>query len=153
MEEGEVAESKRHGGEDAVGERLDEAFDDAVDDDTQDDDYADDIDGEPDRSVTRSSRSAAATRDRVAAPKKTTTGKSVKSAKSGSIDESLGVFGRIARFVREVVAELRKVNWPSRNELITYTLVVLIFVVVMMSIVAGLDYGFAWAVGKVFGGK
>jgi preprotein translocase subunit SecE len=149
MEEGEVAESKRHGGDDAVDERLDGAFDDAVDDDTQDD-YADDIDGEP---VSRSSRSAAATRDRVAAPKKTTTGKSVKSAKSGTIDESLGLFGRIARFVREVVAELRKVNWPSRNELITYTLVVLIFVVVMMSIVAGLDYGFAWAVGKVFGGK
>ena len=47
MEEGEVAESKRRGGEDAVDERPDEAFDDAVDDDTQDgdtDDYADDID-------------------------------------------------------------------------------------------------------------
>ena len=146
-----MAESKRHGGDDAVDERLDGAFDDAVDDDTRDD-YADDIDGEPEP-VSRSSRSAAATRDRVAAPKKTTTGKSVKSAKSGTIDESLGFFGRIARFVREVVAELRKVNWPSRNELITYTLVVLIFVVVMMSIVAGLDYGFAWAVGKVFGGK
>jgi preprotein translocase subunit SecE len=152
MEEGEVAESKRHGGDDAVDERLDEAFDDAVDDDTQDD-YADDIDDETERPVSRSSRSAAATRDRVSAPKKTTTGKSVKSAKSGTIDESLGLFGRIARFVREVVAELRKVNWPSRNELITYTLVVLIFVVVMILIVAGLDYGFAWAVGKVFGGK
>jgi preprotein translocase subunit SecE len=149
MEEGEVAESKRRGGDDAVDERLDEAFDDAVDDDTQDD-YADDVDEESERPVARRSRSTAATRDRVSAPKKAATDKSVKTAK-GTVDESLGLFGRIARFIREVVAELRKVNWPSRNELITYTLVVVIFVVVMVSIVAGLDYGFASAVGKVFG--
>ena len=146
MEEGEVAESKRHG-EDAVDERLDEAFVDAVDDDTQDD-YVDETDELSDRVVARSSRSAAATRDRVRDTK------GVKRAKApATTDESLGLFGRIARFVREVVAELRKVNWPSRNELITYTAVVVIFVVVMMLIVAGLDYAFAWSVGKVFGGK
>ena len=66
-------------------------------------------------------------------------------------DDSLGFFGRIARFIREVVAELRKVNWPSRKELLTYTTVVVVFVVIMMSIVAGLDYGFAWLVDHVFG--
>jgi preprotein translocase subunit SecE len=144
-----VAESKRRGGDDAVDERLDEAFD-AVDDDTQDD-YDDDTDEESDRPVARSSRSVAATRDRVSAPKKTTD-KDVKRTKVGS-DESLGLFARIARFIREVVAELRKVNWPSRNELLTYTSVVVVFVVIIVLIVAGLDYGFAWAVGKVFGGK
>lgn len=150
MEEGEVAESKRRGGEDAVDERLEEAFDDAVDDETSDDSVTD-LDDE-DRPVSRSGRrSAAATRDRVAAPKKATTGKTAKTAKG--TDESLGLFERIARFVREVVAELRKVNWPSRNELITYTAVVVVFVVVLVSIVAGLDYGFGWLVGKVFGGK
>ena len=47
-------------------------------------------------------------------------------------------------FIREVVAELRKVIWPSRKELLTYTSVVIVFVVIMMSIVALLDYGFAW---------
>lgn len=57
----------------------------------------------------------------------------------------------ISRFFREIVAELRKVIWPSRQELITYTLVVVIFVVIMVSIVAGLDIGFAKLVVEVFG--
>jgi preprotein translocase subunit SecE len=33
-------------------------------------------------------------------------------------------FEGIRRFFRNVVAELKKVNWPSRKELITYTIVV-----------------------------
>ena len=33
--------------------------------------------------------------------------------------------------------------WPSRKELVTYTIVVIVFVVVMVAIVAGLDVGFA----------
>ena len=59
--------------------------------------------------------------------------------------------GRIGRFLREVISELRKVLWPSRNELVTYTIVVIVFVVVMVSIVAGLDVGFAKLVLEVFG--
>jgi preprotein translocase subunit SecE len=55
------------------------------------------------------------------------------------------------RFVRECVAELRKVLWPSRNELVTYSAVVIIFVVVMVAVVAGLDVGFAKLVLAVFG--
>jgi preprotein translocase subunit SecE len=57
----------------------------------------------------------------------------------------------LARFLREVVAELRKVIWPGRRELITYTLVVIIFVAVMVAIVAGLDLLFAQGVIAVFG--
>ncbi len=55
------------------------------------------------------------------------------------------------RFLREVVAELRKVIWPSRQELITYTTVVVVFVVVLVAIVSGLDIGFARLVLWVFG--
>jgi preprotein translocase subunit SecE len=58
---------------------------------------------------------------------------------------------RLARFFREVVAELTKVIWPSRSDLITYTLVVIVFVAIMIAIVAGLDVGFAKAVVSVFG--
>ena len=47
----------------------------------------------------------------------------------------MGLFGRIARFFREVVAELRKVIWPTRKELLTYTAVVVAFVAVMLTIV------------------
>jgi preprotein translocase subunit SecE len=59
--------------------------------------------------------------------------------------------GRLGRFIREVISELRKVLWPTRNELVTYTIVVIVFVVIMISIVAGLDVGFAKLVLAVFG--
>jgi preprotein translocase subunit SecE len=55
------------------------------------------------------------------------------------------------QYYREVVSELRKVIYPSRNELTTYVIVVLIFVSVMTAIVALLDYGFTKAVIAIFG--
>jgi preprotein translocase subunit SecE len=55
------------------------------------------------------------------------------------------------RFVRESVSEMRKVLWPSRTELVTYSIVVIVFVVIMVSIVAGLDIGFAKLVLLLFG--
>jgi len=59
--------------------------------------------------------------------------------------------GAPTRFVREAVSEMRKVLWPSRNELVTYGVVVIIFVVIMVAIVAGLDIGFTKLVLEVFG--
>ncbi|MCW2539455.1 MAG: preprotein translocase, SecE subunit [Frankiales bacterium] len=55
------------------------------------------------------------------------------------------------RRLRETVAEMRKVLWPSRKEMITYTTVVVIFVVIMVAVVSGLDLGFAKIVLAVFG--
>jgi preprotein translocase subunit SecE len=54
------------------------------------------------------------------------------------------------QYYREIVSELRKVIWPSRQELLTYTAVVLIFVTIMVLIVSGLDYVFTKAVIKAF---
>jgi preprotein translocase subunit SecE len=54
-------------------------------------------------------------------------------------------------FYRQVVAELRKVVWPTQQQLITYFVVVLVFVVVIMTIVSLLDLGFGRLVFKVFG--
>ena len=62
-----------------------------------------------------------------------------------------GPFARIALFIRQVFAELRKVVTPTRRELVSYTAVVLVFVVIMMALVAGLDFGFGWLVNLVFG--
>jgi preprotein translocase subunit SecE len=62
--------------------------------------------------------------------------------------------GRIARiglYYRQVVAELRKVIWPTRNELVSYTWIVLIFVAVMIAFVSAADYGFSKAVLEIFG--
>ena len=57
----------------------------------------------------------------------------------------------MALYWRQVFNELRKVIWPTRNELITYTTVVVVFVSVMTAIVSLLDIGFAKAVLHVFG--
>jgi len=55
-----------------------------------------------------------------------------------------------ATFYRQVVAELRKVVWPTQQQLITYFLVVLVFVVVVMTIVSLLDLGFGKAMFAIF---
>ncbi len=55
-------------------------------------------------------------------------------------------------FLRQVVAELKKVVRPTRNELITYTTVVLVFVLAVMAYTSALDYGFGKLVLWAFGG-
>lgn len=70
----------------------------------------------------------------------------------GRKDQGKGnVFSRLALFVRQVIVELRKVIWPTRKELIAYTTVVIVFVLIMAAIVAGLDYVFTKGVLFVFG--
>ncbi len=53
-------------------------------------------------------------------------------------------------FFRQSVAELRKVVWPTRPQMVNYFFVVLVFVLIMMAIVAGLDYGFGKAMFWIF---
>jgi preprotein translocase subunit SecE len=132
-----VARRNRRG-EDPAEEHLDEldeGFDDVVEDD--DDDADEEL---------VSGRGGTATKARP----KTGSGGG-KSTKTKERPTRMGIFGRIGRFFREVVAELRKVIWPNRKELRNYTVVVVVFVAVMLSIVGALDYGFAKAVLWVFG--
>ena len=63
-----------------------------------------------------------------------------------------GWFARLRLFLAQILDELRKVVRPTRNELWQYTLVVIVFVTVMMTLVAGLDLGFSKLIGLVFGG-
>ena len=65
--------------------------------------------------------------------------------------EKRGPFARLALFIRQVINELKKVVTPTRRELWSYFGVVLAFVVIMMSIVYGLDAAFGWLVSWVFG--
>jgi preprotein translocase subunit SecE len=56
------------------------------------------------------------------------------------------------QFVREVNAELRKVAWPTRNETLNLSLIVLVFLIIMTAMIAGFDYVFSksvlWIVNK-----
>ncbi len=54
-------------------------------------------------------------------------------------------------FYRQVVAELRKVVWPTQQQLVTYFIVVLVFVLVMIGYVSLLDVAFGKGVFAVFG--
>jgi preprotein translocase subunit SecE len=56
-------------------------------------------------------------------------------------------------FYRQVVAELRKVVWPTQEQLVTYFIVVLVFVVIMMTIVSLLDLGLGKLAFEVFNGR
>ena len=66
--------------------------------------------------------------------------------------DRLGPFARLRRFMRQVVSELKKVVRPTRQELLTYTSVVLVFVLAVMVFVSGLDFSFGKLVKWAFAG-
>ncbi|MER5459382.1 MULTISPECIES: preprotein translocase subunit SecE [unclassified Streptomyces] len=76
---------------------------------------------------------------------------SKKRTRKGGKRGKKGPLGRLALFYRQIIAELRKVVWPTRSQLTTYTTVVIVFVVVMIGLVTVIDYGFQEAVKYVFG--
>ncbi|MCG2621542.1 preprotein translocase subunit SecE [Arthrobacter sp. I2-34] len=80
-----------------------------------------------------------------------TAASSSKGSPSGGKSGKRGFFAGIALFVRQVIAELKKVVTPTRKELLNYTLVVIGFVIVMMLIVTALDLVFGQAAFFIFG--
>ena len=68
-----------------------------------------------------------------------------------STEEAKGVFGRIGLFYRQVLSELKKVVWPTRNMLTTYTAVVLVFVTFVIAVVSLIDLVLTKVVFWVFG--
>ncbi|BAW03926.1 preprotein translocase subunit SecE [Nocardia seriolae] len=60
-------------------------------------------------------------------------------------------FVRLLTFLKQVVAELRKVIWPNRKQMVTYTSVVLVFVIFVIAYISGLDLAFIKGVNWLFG--
>ncbi|WP_308166321.1 preprotein translocase subunit SecE [Nocardia albiluteola] len=58
---------------------------------------------------------------------------------------------RLVKFLKEVIQELRKVIWPNRKQMVTYTTVVLVFVIFTVAFIAGLDLAFIKGVSWLFG--
>ncbi|MBQ7805301.1 preprotein translocase subunit SecE [Rhodococcus qingshengii] len=79
-----------------------------------------------------------------AKPTATNPGKKPKAKKDN-------IFKRLRKFFREVIAELRKVIWPNRKQMITYTSVVLTFVVFMVAFISGVDIAVIKGVTWLFG--
>jgi preprotein translocase subunit SecE len=93
--------------------------------------------------VSDSARAGASGADRIRRP-------AARSARGK--EKSLGPFGRVARFIRQIIAELKKVVRPTRNELVNYASAVLVFVAVMMGFVTLVDLGVGSLTSLVFGG-
>ncbi|MGC2999171.1 preprotein translocase subunit SecE [Streptomyces sp. G35A] len=74
-----------------------------------------------------------------------------KKSRKGGKRAKKGPLKRLALFYRQIVAELRKVVWPTRNQLTSYTIAVIVFVVIMIGLVTLIDYGLSHAAKYVFG--
>jgi preprotein translocase subunit SecE len=72
-----------------------------------------------------------------------------KAKKSG--DPSSNPFLFVLTYLKQVVAELRKVIWPNRKQMGSYTSVVLAFLVFMVTLIGLVDLGLAKLVLWVFG--
>jgi preprotein translocase subunit SecE len=57
----------------------------------------------------------------------------------------------VFNYLREVIGELRKVIWPNRKQMVTYTMVVLVFLAFMVTLIGLVDLGVAKVVMMVFG--
>jgi preprotein translocase subunit SecE len=65
-----------------------------------------------------------------------------RQGKKSSKDDRPSLFQRAKKYLREVRSEMKKVNWPTRDELITYTVVVFGMTTVLTLLVFGMDWAF-----------
>jgi preprotein translocase subunit SecE len=66
-------------------------------------------------------------------------------------DRTANPFVFIYNYLKQVVAEMRKVIWPNRKQMFTYTSVVLVFLAFMVALVGLADFGLTKLVLLVFG--
>ena len=112
--------------------------------------------GKRSRQRTLSTTAAEADADTEAAegaegPAKTAKVSKAKKAKAASGGGVLAPFKFVWTYLTEVVNELRKVIWPNRKQMVTYTTVVLLFLAFMVAMIALADMGLARLVLLVFG--
>jgi preprotein translocase subunit SecE len=78
-------------------------------------------------------------------------GKKKKKAKKGANEPRRNPISFVIHYLGEVIAELRKVIWPNRKQMATYTAVVLVFLAFMVALIGAVDLGVAKLVMLVFG--
>jgi preprotein translocase subunit SecE len=59
---------------------------------------------------------------------------------------SLSMLTKVTNFFREVTVELKKVSWPTRNELFGSTLVVIVSIAIMAAFIGVCDFIFSKAI-------
>ena len=51
--------------------------------------------------------------------------------------------GRVKQFFKEVMGELKKLSWPSKKDMVSYTLTVIAFIAIMAIVIYVLDLAFS----------
>ena len=59
------------------------------------------------------------------------------------------LFKKITTFLREAKIEFKKVNWPTKQETIKYTLIVIGISLVVMILLGSLDLVLSWFISKI----
>lgn len=72
-------------------------------------------------------------------------------AKNGEKAIKPNIFMRIGLFIKQIIDELRKVVTPTSKELFFWSLAVFIFVLLLMALVTGMDYGLGKLTLWIFG--
>lgn len=97
----------------------------------------------------------AASPDEIEASGKDQAKKGAKAKKAAkpkkSADSRANPFLFVYNYLKQVVAEMRKVIWPNRKQMLTYTSVVLAFLAFMVALVGLADFGLTKLVLLVFG--
>ena len=78
-------------------------------------------------------------------------GKTKPARKRSDSGASRNPIAFVFTYLKQVVAELRKVIWPNRKEMVSYTSVVLLFLAFMVALIGVVDLGLAKLVLLVFG--
>lgn len=93
--------------------------------------------------------------DEIEASGKDKAAKGAKAKKAAkpkkSADSRANPFVFVYNYLKQVVAEMRRVIWPNRKQMLTYTSVVLAFLAFMVALVGLADFGLTKLVLLVFG--
>ena len=55
--------------------------------------------------------------------------------------------GRFGQFIKEVSGEVKKLSWPTKKEIVSYTLTVIAFILLMAVVIYALDLVFGEGLG------
>jgi len=65
------------------------------------------------------------------------------------MEQKLRWYKRVVPFLKDVRAELRKVTWPSRNEVTSTTIIVIIAIVFFGFYLFFMDVVFSWLLSQI----
>ena len=91
-------------------------------------------------------------RQRLKEPKERAGARAIPRTTGPSGPPSRGAPGRsgpgLPRFATEIVSELRKVVWPTREDVVYLTIVVVVVTLILGAVLGAIDIGFGWFIEK-----